>query len=601
MYMLVDQLFYWQKKVFSIKRSLRVLLPVLLLLPVILKAADQYPLKATVTVFNQLGKLPANERVTKAGWAFKTNCHHIGEKQAMAVLDSLEGVARQLNDKPLECSVYNLRADYYSVNRGFNPVSLDYHQKAIDFAVANNLPVEAAIYLHKKGLYFFTFNHNIQACQYFLRAYDEFKKIGLKNIPDISTYILEQAKFYYTLKDYNSARPLLETALHYPISNTRVGLNVINTIGLIYRSSQQYPHALNYFNQTLKAATAKKDSAWMGIALGNIGSVYFMQGLYQKAMPYLMNDYHASLKYAQYSNAAQTLLRISHVTLANKLFKPAAAQLDSAAFLIVQSKEEDLSLWIELYNQRATLYEKTGRLDSALSYTKKHEAAKDTIAQRDNVAMVEGVKLKWETDTYRNQINGLKAKVEVEAFKRNALVAIFFLLLIVFLLIVNRFRLDAKRDRELLLIRKKRVDERLKTASEALEHYTEHLRQNNIIIEKSKAEIARFKTQSNNQAGIVRLEQLMQAHIMTDENWDEFKKLFTKAHSGFFLKLRNTFPNLTDTDTRLLALIKLGLNNREMANMLGITVEGIKKSKQRLRKKMQLTSEIAIEETVANM
>jgi DNA-binding CsgD family transcriptional regulator len=34
------------------------------------------------------------------------------------------------------------------------------------------------------------------------------------------------------------------------------------------------------------------------------------------------------------------------------------------------------------------------------------------------------------------------------------------------------------------------------------------------------------------------------------------------------------------------ALMKLGLNNAEMANMLGITVEGIKKAKQRLRKKM---------------
>jgi DNA-directed RNA polymerase specialized sigma24 family protein len=49
---------------------------------------------------------------------------------------------------------------------------------------------------------------------------------------------------------------------------------------------------------------------------------------------------------------------------------------------------------------------------------------------------------------------------------------------------------------------------------------------------------------------------------------------------------------------RLLALIKLKLNNREMSGMLGITVDGVKKAKQRLRKKMLLLESDEIEEIV---
>jgi DNA-binding CsgD family transcriptional regulator len=93
----------------------------------------------------------------------------------------------------------------------------------------------------------------------------------------------------------------------------------------------------------------------------------------------------------------------------------------------------------------------------------------------------------------------------------------------------------------------------------------------------------------------------MEAHIMTDDTWNEFKKLFTKVHGSFFTRLRGGYPYLTDTDMRLLSLVKLGLNNREMANMLGITVEGIKKSKQRLRKKMQLAADLDIEHIVATL
>ncbi|MES2275236.1 MAG: tetratricopeptide repeat protein [Bacteroidota bacterium] len=553
-------------------------------------------------VFKPLSNIPQNKRVAMATGIYKDKYRHLSEPVIMAVLDSLQLLAQNLDDQPLECNVYLLRADYYSVNRGFNALSISYHQKAIDYAVANHLALETAISLHKKGLYYFTFNHNIDACQYFLQAMDKFKQIGFSHVPDISTYILEQGKFYYVLRDYATAKPLLDMVMHHPINNIRIQLNVINTIGLIYRSDKQYPQALNYFNQALKKAIDKKDSAWVGITLGNIGSVYFMQGLYDKAMPYLITDYKTSAKFSQFANAALTLTRISHINLQRNQLKLAAMQLDTIEMLIHKSAGEDvLGVWIEVYNQRAILCQRTGKLNDAIVYAKKFEASKDSLTQRNSIAAIERVKLKWESEKYDNQIDQLKTRAETDAFKRNAVIAILFLLIIIFVLLFNRFRLDAKKDQEMLLIRKRRVDEKLKSAAESLQLYTENLKQNNTLIEKFKAEIERFKVQSTDRAGAEHLEKLMQAHIMTDDSWTEFKKLFTKVHGGFFSKLRGSFPYLTDTDMRLLALIKLGLNNREMANMLGITIEGIKKSKQRLRKKMRLSPDTDIEQIVAGL
>jgi DNA-binding NarL/FixJ family response regulator len=84
----------------------------------------------------------------------------------------------------------------------------------------------------------------------------------------------------------------------------------------------------------------------------------------------------------------------------------------------------------------------------------------------------------------------------------------------------------------------------------------------------------------------------MQAHIMTDDSWTEFKKIFLKVYPNFFFGIKNTFSHLSETDIRLLTLIKLQSSNKEMANMLGITVEGVKKAKQRLRKKMNLDEQV---------
>jgi len=101
--------------------------------------------------------------------------------------------------------------------------------------------------------------------------------------------------------------------------------------------------------------------------------------------------------------------------------------------------------------------------------------------------------------------------------------------------------------------------------------------------------------QSVNNTDAGHLEKLLQAHIMTDENWHEFRKLFSKVYPGFFVNLSRNHPFLSATDIRMLTLIKLGLNNSEMANMLGITIEGIQKGKQRLRKKIDINTIIGIE------
>ena len=139
-----------------------------------------------------------------------------------------------------------------------------------------------------------------------------------------------------------------------------------------------------------------------------------------------------------------------------------------------------------------------------------------------------------------------------------------------------------------MLAEKRIVDEQLKSADAALQLYTENLLRKNILIEQFKLEIANLHKPGKAITDAGNLEKLLQAHIMTDDNWNDFKNLFSKVYPGFFINLNKSYPNLSTTDTRILTLIKLGLNNTEMSNMLGITIDGIKKSKQRLRKKISI-------------
>ncbi len=96
------------------------------------------------------------------------------------------------------------------------------------------------------------------------------------------------------------------------------------------------------------------------------------------------------------------------------------------------------------------------------------------------------------------------------------------------------------------------------------------------------------------------VDHLMQSTILTPDEWTEFKKLFSQVYPGFLGNVRNKYPDLTETEERLLTLTKLNLSNREISSMLGISTDSVYKSRYRLSKKLEVPSE-EIETIVAEL
>ncbi|WP_066218888.1 tetratricopeptide repeat protein [Formosa haliotis] len=74
----------------------------------------------------------------------------------------------------------------------------------------------------------------------------------------------------------------------------------------------------------------------------------------------------------------------------------------------------------------------------------------------------------------------------------------------------------------------------------------------------------------------------------TASNWKEFEARFTNINQSFYANITEKFPKLSQTDQKLCALIKLNFSSKEMASILGISVESVHTSRYRLRKKLGL-------------
>ncbi len=76
--------------------------------------------------------------------------------------------------------------------------------------------------------------------------------------------------------------------------------------------------------------------------------------------------------------------------------------------------------------------------------------------------------------------------------------------------------------------------------------------------------------------------------LKAEKDWDAFKSYFEAAHAGFMQKLEKDYSQLTQNDLRMCAFIKMGLKNKEIANIQGVTLKAVEKSKERIKKKMAL-------------
>ena len=85
----------------------------------------------------------------------------------------------------------------------------------------------------------------------------------------------------------------------------------------------------------------------------------------------------------------------------------------------------------------------------------------------------------------------------------------------------------------------------------------------------------------------------------SERTWEDFKIHFEQVNPKFFDKLHVLHPQLTIYETRLCAYLKMGLGNKEIAQVCHIHPNSVKKSVSRLRKKLELAPENHLREYIA--
>ena len=89
--------------------------------------------------------------------------------------------------------------------------------------------------------------------------------------------------------------------------------------------------------------------------------------------------------------------------------------------------------------------------------------------------------------------------------------------------------------------------------------------------------------------------------VTEDDYWGEFMTKFNKTDPKFIKELLGQWSNLSKGEVRICTLIRFGMESKDIMNLLNVSAEGIKKSRYRIRKKMNLQKEESLEKRLLEL
>ena len=152
-------------------------------------------------------------------------------------------------------------------------------------------------------------------------------------------------------------------------------------------------------------------------------------------------------------------------------------------------------------------------------------------------------------------------------------------------------------EKELIRLRNDKLEAEIQHKNNELASTAMHLVQKGELLGKVKDQMLKMKKTSEHESDDVKkILRAISDEDKMDEKWEQFTLHFDNVHSNFHSTLKNKYPALNANDLKLSAYLRMNLTTKEIAQLMNISVRGVEISRYRLRKKLQISTEINLYE-----
>lgn len=436
-------------------------------------------------------------------------------------------------------------------------------------------------------------------------------KIGIANVT------LNIGMVYADLKDYNKALYCYESAIN---DFTSLGLKdriatSFTKMGVVLIEQQKEQEALRYLSDALSMHTDNNYRYGIAEVHRKLGTLYLNLNELEQASYHTRKSIAIGKPLNDNHGLAHNYIILGKVLRLSNQIDSSNYYVESGLALaqVNDIKQFELLAYEELKELRKT----QGKPYEALEFYKQYALLKDTLMDLEKSKQI--AFLEYENELDKKDAELKKAQDQEKSSRKINLLLVFgvVVLLIAAYLIYRISKQRIKKGKELAIkskehlesvqqliqkdlenseLKRKELNHKLDFKNRELTAYALNFIKKNEVVKELQQTIKELNESNHFDKDrlIIDLRRILKKNLSIDKDWEDFSRFFDDVHGGFYSKLKQQHPSLTTNDLKLCSLIRLNLNAKEIANILGISPESAKTSRYRLRKKLALGGETEI-------
>ena len=483
-------------------------------------------------------------------------------------------------------------SDYY-LNHDLSK-SLEYSHKAIDIASKKGRASQMAFVQSKRGQQFLLSGDYDMALKLLfssLKIYEETNDF-------LSLYKVYNSigAIYDRIHDYDKALDFYFKAVNSFNKQSledkleRVNLNSIyNNIGNVYNSKNELETALEYYQKALDLSKPQDDYKIMGSIYNNLGKLHSIQENYDEAYIYLQNSLDCRERINDKDGLAKTYSFFGNYYM--MVGEEAMALESLQKSLLLGEEVGSLDTQNLAYYLMFGIYEGKGQLGKALEMHKLFKQTSDSLINQNTIQEITKARMQFDFAKKEKLTQAEEQEIRFKFWLTISILTLGFLVigLLYGLLKVNSKRMKLKQEH--ILLEKTNLETDLDLKNKELTTNVMYLLKKNELIESISQRITNLKSQmkKENQGMIQKIIFDLQAGA-DQKVWEEFEVRFENVHNDFYKTLRDRFPEITPSDEKLAAFLRLGMSTKEISAITHQSIKSLEVARTRLRKRLKLTN-----------
>lgn len=560
---------------------------------------------------------------------FSILAHYYNENPDSAITYSLSYEKELLAAKEYRglTRLYSFMSELYQYRINDNVLALQYISKALDV-----LAEHPDIYFDNPYLFINAGNilYNYGMYHEAIYVYQEIENVvDLNQRPEVRTLIDNNIGLAYQGQSLcDSAKKYFLKAKDeiYLVDNRAAimevqCLNYLSSLTTVCGEEDSIPH---YYQLSLPLFAAmdsiendpEREDLWNDIRLEyissklstitNMGKYERNQGNYQSSLDYLFEALNQAKLIKHYAWTSVIRSEISLTYKSMKDLDTALVFIDQAIAQIPNEASRDYNLFIQLYTHKANILKEQGKYnlavaaenqvrnynDQLLSYTQSEEISSQKIELTVKPIQFSMKKIELRKnqmlETVRMQLQISEQKEKLAQYRWMTLTGILIILILILFFLFYR----SKSKKILAELSLENAEKEKKFMTSELQNFSMHLVYRNDFLKELQTKLKQLGKEANekNKKKIKEINIEISQNLQSSHDAKIIDEKINEINSGFLFSLSGKYPNLTENDKNLCALVRMNLSSKEIASIRSISERSVITARYRLRQKLGLGS-----------